>query len=382
MSYTVSDYGAMLADEGRMRPYLAALERAVTPRSVVLDIGTGTGVFALHACRLGARRVFAVEPGEVIEVAREIARVNEMAERIEFVQDVSTRVTLPERADVIVSDLRGLLPVHGSHLVAIEDARRRLLAPGGTLIPRADELWASLVEAPDEYDRSLTSWESQNRGFDFSPARMLVANSFWKIEPDRGDLLSAPDRIAVLDYRTIEHPNVSGRFETSALRDGTAHGVCVWFDTTLAEGVGFSNAPGQPTLIYGRVFFPLPQPVPIRLGDPVSIAFDAALVTGDYVYRWRTRIGAEGAPRAVFDQSTLNGVPLSRSLLERSSSRFAPQLSDEGETVSIALGLMDGALSIEDIARVVRERLGDPAGTPAEVLALVTRLSQKYGRAP
>lgn len=48
-------------------------------------------------------------------------------------------------------------------------------------------------------------------------------------------------------------------------------GINVWFDTTLAEDVGFSNAPSAQELIYGTAFFPWPPPVPLAAGDVVSI---------------------------------------------------------------------------------------------------------------
>src|SRR5580765_8329348 len=108
--YTVADYGAMIVDPVRMDRYVRALERAIKPGAVVIDIGTGTGIFALLACRFGARRVYAIEPDDAIQVAREIAAANGCADRIEFIQAMSTQVTLPERADVIISDIGGVLP--------------------------------------------------------------------------------------------------------------------------------------------------------------------------------------------------------------------------------------------------------------------------------
>src|SRR5688572_21352901 len=102
IEYSVSDYGTMIADRVRVSAFAKALELAIRRDSVVLDLGTGTGIFALLACRLGARRVFAVEPDGVIEVARETARANGYEDRIEFIQALSTRVTLPERATVLV----------------------------------------------------------------------------------------------------------------------------------------------------------------------------------------------------------------------------------------------------------------------------------------
>ena len=149
--YTIAAFGRMIADEVRMGAYEAAIAQAVRPGSVVLDIGAGTGILSLLACRAGARKVYAVETGDAIAVAQQIAQANGFADRIEFFQAKSTEITLPERADVIVSDLRGVLPLLEHHIPSIADARRRHLAPGGVLVPLRDELRAAIVEAPAEY---------------------------------------------------------------------------------------------------------------------------------------------------------------------------------------------------------------------------------------
>jgi len=96
-AYSVAVYGEMMGDGVRMRAYEQALREAVKPGSVVLDIGTGTGIFAMLAARFGARRVYAIEPADAIQVARDIAAANGCADRIEFIQGLSTAVSLPER---------------------------------------------------------------------------------------------------------------------------------------------------------------------------------------------------------------------------------------------------------------------------------------------
>ena len=121
----------MLADAPRMNAYSAALRQSLKPDSVVLDLGCGPGVFALLACKLGARRVYAVEPNNVIGLAREAAAANGLADRIEFFDKLSTEIALPEPATIIVSDLRGVLPLFQQHIPAIIDARKRLLARDG-----------------------------------------------------------------------------------------------------------------------------------------------------------------------------------------------------------------------------------------------------------
>src|SRR5262245_35616238 len=105
--YSVPDDGQMIGDRVRTDAYADALRRAVCPGAVVLDIGTGPGLWAMLACKAGARRVYALESSPIIQLARENARVNGFAERIELIEALSTQVTLPEKADVIVSDLRG-----------------------------------------------------------------------------------------------------------------------------------------------------------------------------------------------------------------------------------------------------------------------------------
>ncbi len=131
--YSLHFYGQMIADAVRMDAYAEALRRAVKPDSVVLDLGCGPGLFALLACKLGARRVYAVEPDNAINIAREAAVANGFADRIEFFQSLSTEITLREPATIIISDLRGVLPWFQQHIPTIIDARERLLAPGGVL---------------------------------------------------------------------------------------------------------------------------------------------------------------------------------------------------------------------------------------------------------
>ena len=185
--YDLTDYGQMLADHVRMDPYAYALKTAVTPNSVVLDIGTSIGIHALLACKFGARKVYAIEPNDAIDLARELAEANGFADRIEFIQDISTNVTLPELADVVVSDLRGTLPLFGQHIPSIADARQRFLAPDGILIPQQDKLWVSVVEAPLNYNNLLKPW-TEPYGFNMEPARQIVLNQW---QHDDTDLIRA-----------------------------------------------------------------------------------------------------------------------------------------------------------------------------------------------
>ena len=312
--YSLHFYGDMIANAPRVEPYVEALRRSVTPDSVVLDLGCGQGLFALLACRFGARRVYAVEPDNVINIAREAAAANGCADRIEFFQSVSTEVTLPERATVMISDLRGVLPWFQRHIPSIIDARQRLLAPGGVLIPRRDVLWAALVEAPEQYEEIVGPWRNRLFDIDLSAGVSKITNTWRKTRFQPHELLTEAKSWATLDYQTIESGDTSAEISWRVERPGVAHGIAVWFDAELADGIGFSNRPGEPELIYGNGFFPLPQPVDVREGERVEVKLRADLVQDDYVWTWDTDFTDQ---KISFRQSTFFGVALSPEQLRK-----------------------------------------------------------------
>ena len=312
--YSLHFYGEMLANTPRIEPYVEALRRSVTRDSVLLDLGCGQGLFALLACKFGARRVYAVEPDNVINIAREAAVANGCGDRIEFFQSLSTEVTLPEPATIIISDLRGVLPWFQQHIPAIIDARTRLLTADGVLIPRRDTLWAALVEAPEQYEQIVKPWQSRVGEVDLSAGVSKVTNLWRKTRIKSEELITDSVSWTTLDYHTVDSPDTSAEMSWSVARSGVTHGVAVWFDTELGEGIGFSNRPGATELIYGAGLFPFPRPVEIREGERVEIKLRADLVNGDYVWRWDTDFTEQ---KIEFRQSTFYGVALSAEQLRK-----------------------------------------------------------------
>jgi len=381
--YSLGAYGSMIADRVRVEAYAEALRKTVRKGCVVAEIGTGPGVFAVLSCQLGAGRVFAIEPAEIIQVAREVAHANGCSGKIEFFEDFSHRVTLPARADIILSDLRGILPLFERHIPAIVDARRRFIAPGGKMIPRRDTLWAAIVEAPKPYGEIVDPWDQNPFGQNLRPARQLAVNGAQKVRVSPGQLLTGPKLWATLEYDSIEKPDVQGDLEWTVDRAGTGHGIVVWFDADLTEGVSFSNAPGAPEGIYGSLFFPWPQPVALACGQMVCIGLDARLVEENYVWRWTTRVEPlRGSPASPihFEQSQFAGTVLSATQLRRIAADYVPRLSDEGILRRRTFELMDGRLSLEGIAYRLAAEFPQRFSTWQEALSYAGVVSQEYGR--
>jgi protein arginine N-methyltransferase 1 len=381
--YDIDTFGQLIADRVRTGAYAEALRRVVRPESIVLDIGTGTGILALLACRFGARRVHAVEADPIIATAREIAVANGCADRIVFHEAMSTELDLPERADVIVSDIYGILPLHRSRIPVLADARERLLAPDGVMIPRRDHLWLAAVCAPGAHRVVSEPWIANEYGFDMTAARDIAANQCRRVVLEAGDLVTDPVACGTLDYATVTDPSFHVKAGARVNRAGPVHGFCMWFDAELVDGVGFSNAPGRPHVIYGNAFFAWPEPVEARAGDEVRLDVRARLAGGRYVWAWDSAMRVAGDPstgRAEFRQSTFLGMPLASGGLRAVAAEHAPGLGEEGRVDRSVLEAMAGGASLEIIARRLQAEHPARFRHYEDALAHAGALSVRYGR--
>jgi len=381
--YSVSDYGRMIADGARTAPFVDALRRTVRPGSVVLEIGTGPGFFALLACQFGAVRVYAVEPDNAIDIGRESAHRLGLNSRIVWLRGLSTEIDLPEPVDVVIGDLHGTLPFYTGNIASMIDARTRHLRPGGTMIPLRDTVFAVPAEAADEYMTVVEPWEHNGAGVELSPGRRFVVNQWWRaatasISEDR--YFAAPTSWAEIDYGQADSPNAAGRCDWTARREGVMHGYYVWFDSDLGNDSRLSNAPTLPELVYGRAFFPLERSIALSAGDRIRCDFAANLVADEYVMRWSTRIDdAAGAHKASFAQSDFMSRPRLKEDLDRSRPDYRPTLAEAG---SIELCVLKAMSDGETLARIADRLARDfPKRFPdiSSALRRATDLSLKFG---
>jgi protein arginine N-methyltransferase 1 len=305
--YDVRDYDAMFADGARTRSYLAAIDRAVRPGSVVVEIGTGAGFFAVAACRAGARRVYAIETNPIIALAADVARDNGCADRITFIHGDSRSASVAERGDVLLSDLRGVLPLLGDHIPTIADARSRLVCPGATLVPRRDSLWAAPCAAPEDWRLEHVAPGDAPHGIDRRAVAARVRSDWVKCRLNGGDLAGAAVQWGALDYATVESPNIAGRAEWTFDRDAAPEGLALWFDGDLGFGETISNSPRAPSALYGQAFFPFERALIVRAGDRLTVELSATLIEGEYCWSWSSTLtpALAGAQPVSFRQNSL-----------------------------------------------------------------------------
>lgn len=80
------------------------------PGSVVIDVGTGSGILSIIAAKLGASHVYGVDAAdETVEIATANARAHGVADRVEFAQgDMFGPLDPSIEADVVIGDVSGI----------------------------------------------------------------------------------------------------------------------------------------------------------------------------------------------------------------------------------------------------------------------------------
>jgi protein arginine N-methyltransferase 1 len=379
--YVLDEFGDMIADKARFGAYADAIQRAVRPGDLVVDLGCGPGIFALLACRAGAKRVYAIDAGEVIHFARQLAVANGFADRIEFFHSDSRQMQLAERANVLVSDVRGVLPFFGDALACIEDARERFLVKGGTQIPARDTVYAAIVEAPEFYKRLTSPWKDAGHGLDLTVSLPLVLNSVYKVRSQSGQLLTEPQTWCTLDYMEKLKSRAGAKLRFRATRSGTGHGVTAWFETQLFEEIGFSTAPGNMGVIYGQGFLPWLEPMALEAGQEIEVDLHADPVGGDYIWRWDTKFLAyKDQPERIFRQSTLQGAQFTADRLRKRAADYVPLTSESGQAERWLLEAMDGSTPLQEIAKTAAERFPKVFLRQDDAFLRVSWLAERFSR--
>ena len=137
---------------------LAALQTIDLRDQVVLDIGTGSGVLAMAAERLGAARATGIDHDpDAIQSARENLELNREVRSVSFDLADLAAARLPA-ADVVTANLTGALLVRSSSAVLAS------VRPGGTLIlsgllsHERDEVCAAFFPAAVFWEREEDGW--------------------------------------------------------------------------------------------------------------------------------------------------------------------------------------------------------------------------------
>ena len=266
----------MINDEERNAAYERALAHAVTPDSVVFEIGTGSALVAMMAARAGAKRVVTCEAVPILaEIARDTVARNGFADRITVLGKRSTQVTLgedlPEKADVFVSELLNIGMLAPNMLPIIQHARANLVKPDAKIIPQSAVVWGALIQC-DHLARIHPV--KTVAGFDMGGFDVFRSPGYVQVDlgTDPHQMLSDRFRVLDFDFRTAMKTEDLHALAVIANHGGTCHGVCFWFDLVLDDETTYRSESRSRTNHWKQAIHFFAEPVAVTSGDRLDIA--------------------------------------------------------------------------------------------------------------
>lgn len=268
----------MMNEHLRNDAFYRGLQAAIKPSDTVFEIGTGSGLLAMMAARLGASRVVTCEAVSLIaSTASDIVRRNGLGDRVKVLAKPSHEVLvgedLPAKADVLVHEIFSSELLGENVLPAIEDARSRLLRPGGRILPSAASIMVALVSG-NELERNL--YVNEAFGFDL--------RDFNAIHPKRRPLYRE-DLVPVLQSEAFEafrfdfasrssFPAERKQIRLEVTQGGRCLGLIQWIRIELGPDIVYENRPDRVQTVsnWQHTVYGLDEPREVAAGEWVAFA--------------------------------------------------------------------------------------------------------------
>jgi len=266
-------YFPMVLDAQRHAAYARAMRRALAGGGRVLEIGAGTGLFAMMAARAGADQVVACERRPAVAAAaKQVVADNGLQDRVKIVAkpsaDLAIGVDLAGPADVLIWDNLANDLLSAGALPAIEDAIRRLIKPGATIIPARCAIKAALAEDRNWRRRRMARAEA----FDLSAFNKL-AKPVYTMTCDSEDLVIRSNSAVLFDFDFRSGgPFPAGKtLRPVTGNGGPANGVVQWLTFQLDDDEIYDPSPGAPAIAFGLEFHPSQAAFEVELGATYAI---------------------------------------------------------------------------------------------------------------
>jgi protein arginine N-methyltransferase 1 len=306
----------MLLDQIRAAKYRQAIEEVIQPGDVVADLGAGTGILSMMASRAGASKVYAMEidprlcrDGAALTVANGFS-----PSQIEWVQGDLREASLPEYADVLVSELIGASGIDEEIVRLISRASIEFLKPGGIVIPADLSTFLQPVSC-QSYWESLHDFDglSDVEGFDFSATTPAITCLVPSLTITRDSSVYTPLATAQIGLVIPDFTLMVGDLNLvttshQVTTDGILHGFVSWFTSQLSPSVSLTTDPTQPGTVWGWPLYPTSQEVPVLVGDTIDLSlnlvFPHPAASGQL--EWSITVTSNSV---VTHSETLNNIP-------------------------------------------------------------------------
>jgi histone-arginine methyltransferase CARM1 len=243
---------------------------------------------------------------------------NGLGDKICVIQARVEDTTLPEKADIIISEPMGFMLIHERMLESYITARQRFLKPGGRMFPtRGDIICAPFTDAAlhAEQTSKVLFWENTSFfGMDLTALRGAAARDHFG-QPvvgyvDVSTLLASSMTCATVDFASdlpSSLDTVSAQFDFLITKTGVCHGLAAWFDVAFVgttATVILPTGPSSPGTHWYQCRALLCDPIAVNAGQRL-VGTLLCKANARYSYDMTLSMTVKGS-----ELTTENGLPV------------------------------------------------------------------------
>ena len=283
---------AFLNDDIRNEAFEKAIKRHVKPGSRVVDLGSGSGIWACVAARAGASKVVAIEYSDLANEARRTVARNGLGSIVEVVQADIRKVELPRDFDVVIHELVGGLVWEEDMVELTHHAHEKFLKPGGVLMPGAVRVWMCpwlfAGDRPKRSDWGAVCGIDVSHMFDTELAQWRSRRKATCMHGIDGRGMLATPQLVHTSRLGIDHDPLPAelRFEFVGESDAIATGVLGYMDIELDTDIVIPTSPTDPPTNWGQLYVPADEPLKIRAGARYDVRVTPTLRPNGWDVRW------------------------------------------------------------------------------------------------
>lgn len=321
LAWEIDFHKLMLNDELRMLAYEKAIKEAIKPGMTVVDIGTGTGILSKWALEAGASKVYGIDVNsEILKKAHARIEAAGFINKYKTFNQLSYDVQLPEKVDVIISEILGNLADNEDMTPIIEDARSRFLKENGIILPKNIDTYLVPVNSIKVHEQIKNqNCKGVNPKYDLADLmqKLQINNPFdlyYDVVVPKNTYLSHPQKVQGFHFDGTDASEYKVEKIFKAEKDGMFTGFKGYFIAQLSPNVVLDIS-GDDILMrktsdcWKHCYFPIENPFSIQKEDEIHLNYSRYYPkvrnsAFRQCYSWSGTIKRQGQVVYSFEQKT------------------------------------------------------------------------------
>ncbi|WP_162902462.1 50S ribosomal protein L11 methyltransferase [Facilibium subflavum] len=282
---------AMLNDAERNDAYQTAIASIDLQDKVVIDIGCGTGLLSMMAIDHGARHVYAFEcDKQIAQKAHQIILTNGYQNKITIIDSKSSEGWHPsvEKGDVLITETMDCGLVGEGILESIFHAKEHLLKSEASILPGRAKVFAAMVNSKDLHQLNhitkVGKWDLSAFNSFSTKGHFPVRSHIWDYT-----FASTTETLFSFEFQNSLTPECKAKCSFVSQVAGEVHGIMLWFEVELSNGVYLQNSPQNLNSHWMQGFISFEQPILVSQGQ--TLEFEIEYQDFTYVLKNTAAIG-------------------------------------------------------------------------------------------